>query len=98
DIGMMLLKPGGKRRPQVVADRLEVAENRVGSIAFGGNALVVIGVGRSPLFARNGLRPGIFARRLIEVPMNTKRGFHIGFIPLKKIFYCHAYYTLSEVY
>ena len=44
----------------------------VGRVAFGGDALVPIVIGIGGILQFDGFQPGIFARRLIKMPVNAE--------------------------
>ena len=72
DIGMMLLKPSGQGRPQVVADRLEVAEFRIRAITLSRYFFIVIGKRGCALFAGNDSCEGVCSLWLVEMSVNDE--------------------------
>ena len=57
------------------------ARGAVGGVALGADALVPVVIGRGRILGLDGLEPGIFARGLIEMPMNADVAFG----------WCHAF-------
>ena len=71
---LVALQPGRQRRPEIEADPAEVAKLGVRAVALGGDLLIVVAV-RAQHHARAGALPlnGIFARRLVEMPVNREK-------------------------
>ena len=73
-VGVVRLEPRQKRGADVERQLLEGAQLGVGSVALGGDALVPVVERRGPRLLGHDARPGVFARRLVEVPVEHQRG------------------------
>src|SRR5262249_35702977 len=71
-VGMMRLEPSGERGAEIEADALEDARRRVGAVALGGDLLVEVLVVACARLMGHLSSKGIFARRLVEVSIDTQ--------------------------
>jgi hypothetical protein len=89
DLGSLFRKPGKQGRAKVEADFRIVIRNlddallsvqntrrRIGCVALRGDTFVPIMVGVSGVLDFDGLEPGIFSRRLVEVSVDTDVAIH----------------------
>jgi hypothetical protein len=85
----VVLHPRQQRRPKVEADAgvvvddlcdparfVENPRGAIGQITLGGNALVPVMVWRDAILQFHRFQPGIFARRLVKVTMDTEITCH----------------------
>src|SRR2546430_2331535 len=93
DLRCGMFKPGEQRRanveadPGIVVDDLDDAAlavqdpgGGVGRVAFGGDPLVPVVIGRGRILQLDRLQPGILPRGLVEVAMNANVAFHRRFL------------------
>jgi hypothetical protein len=86
DRGRVGLKPAEQRRTEIKADGGIIADDiedfplfvydtgiGIGTVAFEGDPFVPIMKGVSALLGLNGLKPGVFPRRLIEMTMDCDK-------------------------
>ena len=71
-VGMMRFEPVRQRGAEIEADALKDASRRVGTIAFGGDLLVEVVVVAGAWLVGHLSSKWIFARRLIEVSVDTE--------------------------
>src|ERR1044072_1740257 len=95
-LGLVALDPVEERGAEVEAEarvvvddaldaavRVADAGEGVGAVALGVDALAPVVEGRGTHLALDQLRPGVLARRLVEVAVNDQRGRHLkGLLPL----------------
>ena len=55
---------------------VENARDRIGRVAFRGDAFVPVVIGRRRILQLDRFEPGIFPRRLVEVAVNANVAFH----------------------
>src|SRR5215208_1718610 len=90
-LGLVAFEPVEERRAEVEAESrvvvddaldaaVRVADAREGvrAVALGVDALVPVVEGRGARLALDQLRPGVLARRLVEVAVNDQRGRHLN--------------------
>jgi hypothetical protein len=71
-VGMGVFQPRGQRRTKIIVDFIKIAGLGIGTITFGGNLLIEVGIRRGSGFNGEQFGKWVLARRLIKMPMQTQ--------------------------